>query len=131
MQIYTTQCFCKRIASTGNEQLSIEGPSVKTNLSCLPVPDCPCWKSGVVSVTQHCRSSAGLRTASLSTLEDLLEGTRTRREPWKWPGGPCKLLLSLLQTEAAADRSERTANSTVCSGLQSVEKTARIKMLVC
>lgn len=68
---------------------------------CLPVPGCPCWKSGVVYVMKRCRSSAGLRTASLSTPVDLSVGIRPRKEFWRWPGGPCRLLPSHLPMATA------------------------------
>lgn len=98
--------------------------------SVFPVPGCPCWKSGAAFVTKHCRSSVGLRTASSSMLEDLLAETRTRKEPWRWPGGPCRLPPSPRLMEAA-EVSERTTNCTLCSGVQVLERIARIKMLAC
>lgn len=87
------------------------------NLSfCLPLPGCPCSRSGAGSEMKPCQSSAGLRVAFSSTPEDLLAATRPRKEPWKWHGEPCRpphlpLSLSLsLRMEAA----EWTASGTSC-----------------
>lgn len=55
----------------------------------------------MVYVMKHCRSSAGLRTASLSTPVDLSVGIRPRKEFWRWPGGPCRLLPSHLPMATA------------------------------
>lgn len=83
------------------------------NLSfCLPLPGCPCSRSGAGSEMKPCQSSAGLRVAFSSTPEDLLAATRPRKEPWKWHGEPCRPphLPLPLRMEAA----EWTASGTSC-----------------
>jgi len=42
-------------------------------------------------------------------LEVLLAGTRPRKEPWRWPEGPCRLPPNPQQMEAA-DLLKRTEN---------------------
>lgn len=102
-------------ARRGSCKQEVSSSSVRlcANLSfCLPLPGCPCSRSGAGSEMKPCQSSAGLRVAFSSTPEDLLAATRPRKEPWKWHGEPCRpphLPLSL-RMEAA----EWTASGTSC-----------------
>lgn len=106
-----------RRGSCKQEVSSSSSVRLCANLSfCLPLPGCPCSRSGAGSEMKPCQSSAGLRVAFSSTPEDLLAATRPRKEPWKWHGEPCRpphlpLSLSLsLRMEAA----EWTASGTSC-----------------
>jgi len=93
---------------------------------CLPGPGCRCSRSGAVFAMTRCLSSAGSRAASSSMLEASSAGTRTRKEPWRWPGEPCRPPPRPLQTEAVKG-SERMANGTFCCLGQSLE---RIKIVI-